>query len=172
MPLCKLEPIFKLWIKEVQAEMQSTKVGFTKSQNELLAILHVSELLNLLYSKVSKDKLPVMKRKHLLFSRTELSDYKLADNGQKHEGSCKNAVFGKQLKTLFQYLQNHIATASMIAKATGIPQKNICRYKRDLEKAGLLWEVEKKKCKETGFRAWYITANSDFLPKSEQLSLF
>ncbi|MXS70473.1 hypothetical protein GSF70_04510 [Flavobacteriaceae bacterium W22] len=113
-----------------------------------------------------------MKRRFLYFPRTELSNYKSVDNSLKHARRCKNAVFGNQLKTLFQYLQNHIATASMIAKATGIPQKNICRYKRDLEKAGLLWEVEKKKCKETGFRAWYITANSDFLPKSEQLSLF
>jgi predicted DNA-binding transcriptional regulator YafY len=77
-----------------------------------------------------------------------------------------------QLKTIFQYLQHHIATASMIAEATGVPQKNICRYKRDLEKAGRLWEIEKGKCKITGFEAWYLTTNPDYSPKSNQLSLF
>lgn len=79
-----------------------------------------------------------------------------------------------QLKTIFQYLQTHVATASMIADVTGIYQKNICRYKRDLEKAGLLWEVEKKMCKKTGFRAWYLTANPDLAPTDGliQLKLF
>ena len=38
-----------------------------------------------------------------------------------------------QLQTIFQYLQEHDATASMVSDATGVPQKNICRYKRDLE---------------------------------------
>ncbi len=64
-----------------------------------------------------------------------------------------------QVKTIFQYLQEHTATASMVSFATGIPQKNICRFKRDLEKAGKLFEVEKKLCKQTGFRAWYLTTN-------------
>jgi hypothetical protein len=68
-----------------------------------------------------------------------------------------------QLKTIFHYLQNHICTASMISKATGIPQKNICRYKRDLEKQERLFEVEKKICKITGFRAWYVTTNKNLL---------
>jgi len=65
----------------------------------------------------------------------------------------------KEKKTIFLFLQNHIATASMASKATGIPQKNICRYKRDLEQAGELWEVSKQLCKETGYKAWYLTTN-------------
>lgn len=79
-----------------------------------------------------------------------------------------------QLQTIFLYLQNHIATASMISAATGIYQKNICRYKRDLEKGDQLWEIEKKLCKTTGFRAWYLTTNPDIAPKhlSTQLNLF
>lgn len=84
----------------------------------------------------------------------------------------KHLYFENQLKIIFQYLQNNIATASMISRATGIPQKNICRYKRYLEKAGKLWEVEKKKCKETGVKAWYLTTNPKYLSKFEQLSLF
>jgi len=77
-----------------------------------------------------------------------------------------------QLKTIFHFLQNHIATASMVSAATGVPQKNICRYKRDLENAEMLWEVEKKLCEETGFRAWYLTTNPDLAPSSNQLKLF
>ena len=64
-----------------------------------------------------------------------------------------------QLQTIFEYLQKHIATASMVSDATGIPQKNICRYKRDLEKVGQLWEIAKTTCKKTGFKAWYLTTN-------------
>jgi len=78
-----------------------------------------------------------------------------------------------QLKTIFQYLQKHIATASMVAEATGIYQKNICRYKRDLEKAGRLWEITKETCKKTGFRAWYLTTDPDKAPqRPTQLNLF
>ncbi|MDI5899646.1 hypothetical protein, partial [Flavobacterium yafengii] len=71
-----------------------------------------------------------------------------------------------QEKTIFHYLKNHTATASMVSKSTGIPQKCICRYKRDLELSGLLYEVVKKRCKLTGFKAWYLTTNPDLFPKS------
>lgn len=86
----------------------------------------------------------------------------------------KDNDFKTQLKTIFEYLQEHIATASMVSDATGIPQKNICRYKRDLELAGRLWEIEKKLCKKTGFRAWYLTTNPEHKPKHliNQLNLF
>jgi hypothetical protein len=95
-------------------------------------------------------------------------------NSQNSNGNeqGKYKTFQCQLKTIFQYLKNHIATASMISEATGIPQKSICRYKRDLEKKGLLSEVEKKHCEITGFRAWYLTTNSESFPKSNQLKMF
>jgi Ribonuclease G/E len=98
------------------------------------------------------------------------------ENNQKnnpHKRQGKDTDFRSQLKTIFQYLQNHTATASMVTAATGVPQKNICRFKRDLEKAGALWEVEKKLCKQTGFKAWYLTTNPDKAPKQyTQLNLF
>jgi len=71
----------------------------------------------------------------------------------------KDKYFQKQKETIFRYLQNNVATASMISMATRISQKNICRYKRDLEKAGALWEVKKALCQVTGFKAWYVTTN-------------
>jgi len=70
-----------------------------------------------------------------------------------------------QRRTIFEYLQTHIATATMVSLATGVPQKCICRYKRDLEKNGLLWETAKKPCKETGFKAWYLTTNPNNVPE-------
>ncbi|AUC80239.1 hypothetical protein CW736_13020 [Nonlabens sp. MB-3u-79] len=84
----------------------------------------------------------------------------------------KDSNYKNQLKIIFRYLQDNIATASMIADATGIPHKNICRYKRDLEKAGRLWEMVEKQCKITGFLAWYLTTNPNNAPLNNQLELF
>lgn len=84
----------------------------------------------------------------------------------------KGKEFQNELKTIFQYLKEHTATASMISEKTGIPQKNICRYKRDLELSGRLWEVEKKLCKKTGFRAWYLTTDPEKAPSNNQTKLF
>lgn len=77
-----------------------------------------------------------------------------------------------QKQTIFLYLKENIATASMVSQATGIPQKNICRYKKDLEKKGLLFEIEKKACEITGHKAWYLTTNEELIPASNQLRLF
>ncbi|MHB1107097.1 MAG: hypothetical protein ACYCZ2_12105 [Lutibacter sp.] len=84
----------------------------------------------------------------------------------------KDKQFQSQKKTIFQYLKHYTATASMVTDATGVPQKSICRYKRDLEKQNLLYEVVKNHCKLTGFRAWYLTTNPDLFPKSNQLKIF
>lgn len=80
-PLVKLEPIFKGWVKDVLAEnYQPQTVEPTDHPDQLLTIQQAAELLSLtvptLYSKVSKGELPVMKRgKRLYFSRTELLEY-------------------------------------------------------------------------------------------------
>lgn len=92
------------------------------------------------------------------------------NNLSKSQGEDKGKI--GQLKTIFDYLQTHIATASMVSHATGVPQKNITRYKRDLEKSNLLWEVEKSICKKTGFKAWYLTTEPNHAPSKNQLSLF
>lgn len=88
------------------------------------------------------------------------------------DNQSKSIKKSTDLKTIFLYLKNNIATATMVSEATGIPQKSICRYKRDLEKHGKLMEVEKRFCKITGFRAWYLTTNPNFFPKSNQLEMF
>ena len=89
-----------------------------------------------------------------------------------HKRLSKDNGFESQSKTIFLYLQQHIATASMVADATGITQKNITRYKRNLEKLNRLWEIEKKPCKKTGFMAMYLTTNPQQSPINNQLNLF
>lgn len=88
------------------------------------------------------------------------------------DGEGKDNYFKNQSKTIFHYLQENVATASMVSDATGIPQKNITRYKRDLELSGRLCEIEKRKCEKTGFKAWYLTTNPDLFPSNNQLTLF
>lgn len=75
-------------------------------------------------------------------------------------------LFISQERTIFQYLQIHTATASMVSSVLNIPQKNITRYKRNLEQRGLLYEVEKKLCKVTGFKAWYLSTSQLSNPKN------
>jgi len=92
------------------------------------------------------------------------------NNPHKRQGQDK--TYTTQLKTIFNFLQNHDATASMVEKATGIHHKCITRYKRDLEKAGRLWELKKARCKRTGNLAWYLTTNPTKAPENDQLKLF
>ena len=73
-----------------------------------------------------------------------------------------------QVKVLLDYLENRVATASMISEATGIPQKNICRYKRKLEKEGRY----KSRCKFTGRLASYLSLQKEIYPLYKQLTLF
>lgn len=77
-----------------------------------------------------------------------------------------------QLQTIFHFLRNEVATASQVAAATGVPHKNICRYKRDLEKAGRLAEVKKGLCPITKFKAWFITCDESLFPSRNQLTIF
>lgn len=81
-----------------------------------------------------------------------------------HKRQGKDNDFKSQLKTIFQYLQKHVATASMVSAATGIPQKNICRFKRDLEKAGRLCEIEKKLCKKNRLQSVVLNHQPRIVP--------
>jgi hypothetical protein len=93
---------------------------------------------------------------------------------KKRKLSAKDTDHLTQLQTIFTYLKKHVATASMVSEATGVKQKNLCRYKRTLECANLLWEVRKAPCKQTGFKAFYLTTDKSKAPKFpiNQLNLF
>lgn len=82
--------------------------------------------------------------------------------------------YENETQIFYDYLQAHIATCSMVSEATGIKQKNLCRYKVELQKAHKLWEVDFRPCKITGFKAQWLTTNTDIIPAIDkaQLSLF
>jgi len=86
----------------------------------------------------------------------------------------KDTKYQSETKIFYDYLQAHTATCSMASEATGLKQKNLCRYKVELQKANLLWEVDFKPCKLTGFLAQWLTTNADMIPSIDkaQLSLF
>lgn len=93
-------------------------------------------------------------------------------NHSSQQNKIKNIDFRSQKKTLFKFLQDYTATASMVSAATGIPQKNICRFKRKMEDAGLLWEVRKAPCKITNFSAWYLTTDPAKTPQNKNHRLW
>jgi hypothetical protein len=93
-------------------------------------------------------------------------------NGSGKNTTGKNNHKATQLQTIFEYLQTHVCTATMLSKATGVPQKCITRYKRDLEKSGRLAEVYKTYCKVTNNLAWYITCDRSEFPPPTQFYLF
>lgn len=102
-PLSKLEPIFKRWIKEAQTEIQSIQIEPTDQTEKLLTIQEAAEFLSLtvptMYSKVSKNELPFMKRsKRLYFSSIELMEY------LKKGRSKSNAEIEQEAET---YLSNN-----------------------------------------------------------------
>ena len=85
-PLSKLEPIFKRWIKEAQSEIEQPKFANTEKPEQFLTIQEAADFMSLsvptMYSKVSRSEIPVMKRgKRLYFSLKELTEY--LRNGKK-----------------------------------------------------------------------------------------
>lgn len=83
----------------------------------------------------------------------------------------KGTNYLAQLSNTYQYLLTNTATATMVTEATGIPQKNITRFKRVLEKQGQLWQVIENRCKHTGRLAWYLTTDELKKPKPSQVQL-
>ena len=85
----------------------------------------------------------------------------------------KGTYFIAQQKAFYNYLQGDPVTVAMAAYVLKIPEKNLTRYKRELEKANKLWRVFQGSCKFTGNRAWFITTDPLKAAKtSKQLKLF
>jgi hypothetical protein len=77
-----------------------------------------------------------------------------------------------QMKRFVEFLKTNTVTASQVTEMTGIKQKNICRYKRELEKANLLSEVKKVRCPITGFPAMTLTTDPTKFPTPNQLRIW
>lgn len=77
--------------------------------------------------------------------------------------AMENEYFQNQKKLFFEYLIKHTVTCSMASKALNIPQKNLTRYKRQLENAGKLKACFKSICRVTNHRAEYLTTNPEII---------
>lgn len=71
----------------------------------------------------------------------------------------KSINFRRQKQKFYSYLYSHTVTCTAASKALDIPQKNLTRYKRRLERAGVLWVVRRGICPVTGFTAGFLTTN-------------
>ncbi len=79
-----------------------------------------------------------------------------------------------ETQIFYQYLLENTCTCSMASEVLGIKQKNLCRYKKELQDLNLLWEVDYKHCEITGYKAQWLTCNADLIHPIDkaQLSLF
>lgn len=86
-------------------------------------------------------------------------------SGLSNLNNATDKSYANQKTYYFNYLKKHVATNSMVTAKTGIPQKNLTRFKRQFEKEGLLFEVFKGLCKKTKHRATYLTTSIELLLK-------
>lgn len=85
--------------------------------------------------------------------------------------SKDNEYFNSQLQAFYNYLFRNVCTVAMASKALSISEKNLCRHKATLEKAGRIFIVKREKCEHTGFLANYLSTNPIHAPQS-QMKLF
>lgn len=86
-------------------------------------------------------------------------------NGLNNLNNAVGKIFASQKRHYYNYLKKHVSTNSMVTAKTGIPQKNLTRFKRQFEKDGLLFEVYKGICQKTKFRATYLTTSFELFQK-------
>ncbi len=75
----------------------------------------------------------------------------------------KDNDFEGQKRVFRKYLETRTTTAAQAALDLGIWRANTCRFKRQLEKEGLLVEVSKAKCPVTGFQAAFLSCDKELV---------
>lgn len=93
----------------------------------------------------------------------------------KNNSKNKNSKRITDVQIYWSYLQDAVCTNTMASKELGMPQKNLCRFKRILEKSNLLFVVYKGKCKITGRQnVQYLTTNPELINEfsNRQFKLF
>ncbi len=75
------------------------------------------------------------------------------------QGQGKDSNHSVQKRIFAAYLRRKTATCTMVAEDTGIRQKCLTRYKREMQRMGLLEVVFTAPCKYTGRVAQYLTTN-------------
>lgn len=81
------------------------------------------------------------------------------DGGQQGKYNYKNQE--TELKQVREYLTKHNATSTMTATALNIYRPNLTRYKMMLQDEGVLFVTHNDRCKETGYKADYLSCNPE-----------
>jgi predicted HTH transcriptional regulator len=89
---------------------------------------------------------------------------------RKQKKQSENTKFNSQKEIFCAFLSKNTATATMAANALRITQKNITRYKSNLEKEGRLMVLFTAKCKKTNRQADYLTTDSYLISKLKKKS--
>lgn len=71
----------------------------------------------------------------------------------------KDTNFQTQKRKYLALLRKKSVTNTMASEILNIPQKNLCRFKRELEDKGMLAVICIQKCRITGEKAQYLTAD-------------
>src|SRR5688572_4894990 len=82
-------------------------------------------------------------------------------------GGHKDKDFRSETMQMCEFLKNSPATAAEVSIRLGIWRPNVCRHKRDLQKAGKLVELKKGICPITGFKAAFLTCDPDIILKKK-----
>ncbi len=89
---------------------------------------------------------------------------------RKQKKQSEDTKFNSQKEIFCSFLSKNTATATMAANALRITQKNITRYKSNLEKEGRLMVLFTAKCKITNRQADYLTTDSYLISKLKKKS--
>lgn len=88
------------------------------------------------------------------------------------QSQSKDNHFQNQFRTVFEGFYRQPLTMKELSVRTGIDRANICRYCREMRKAGTIAVVKKAVCSITKHWANKYTTNPDLFPKPSQLNLF
>jgi DNA-binding transcriptional regulator LsrR (DeoR family) len=94
------------------------------------------------------------------------SDSSFAGNGS------KDNRFTTQFRQTFEGFYSEPLTMKELSVYLGIDRANICRYCREMRKAGTIAVVKKTYCSITKHIANKYTTNPDLFPIDSQLKLF
>lgn len=86
-----------------------------------------------------------------------------ADGDQQGKYNYKNQ--DTELKQVKEYLSKNNATATMVATALNIYRPNLTRYKTMLQNEGVLVVTHNDYCKETRYKADYLSCDPDLVKK-------
>lgn len=99
-----------------------------------------------------------------------MDSMKLAHSKTRHQRMRTSTHHTHKVRIVYHHLLLHVGTSSMVSVATAISKRHTRQIIGDLENAGLLWRVDKKKCEQTGHRAWYYSTDPMYAPVVQQLS--